>query len=407
MASILDFFRKESRSNGQTFLQNVLTGTSNTGVAVNENSTLTYSAVFACVRVLSESVASLPIDVIKEDSKGNKVKDKSHPIYKLLSKKPNNYMTSFTWRQTLMANLVLNGNSYFKIERDGSARPVALTYIPSEKVTVKVKADEVFYEVKSSGNANANTNESMIIKHEDMLHFLGLGYDGIKGKSVIETHRDSIGLSIAANKYGGAFYGNAATPSGILSHPGKLSKEAADRLKNSWNSSYGNGPMNAHKTAILEEGMNFKPVSLNPQDADFLNTRKFQVTEIARIFRVPPHMIGDLDRATFTNIEQQGLDFLTHTLRPYLVNLEEELERKLFRQNEQETYSIMFNANGMLRGDSEARSKYYKDMSSIGVLSINDIRRLENLNDIGPEGDQHYYALNYAPITQQNEPNEQ
>ena len=407
MASILDFFRKESRSNGQTFLQNVLTGTSNTGVAVNENSTLTYSAVFACVRLLSESVASLPIDVIKEDSKGNKVKDKSHPIYKLLSKKPNNYMTSFTWRQTLMANLVLNGNSYFKIERDGSARPVALTYIPSEKVTVKVKADEVFYEVKSSGNANANTNESMIIKHEDMLHFLGLGYDGIKGKSVIETHRDSIGLSIAANKYGGAFYGNAATPSGILSHPGKLSKEAADRLKNSWNSSYGNGPMNAHKTAILEEGMNFKPVSLNPQDADFLNTRKFQVTEIARIFRVPPHMIGDLDRATFTNIEQQGLDFLTHTLRPYLVNLEEELERKLFRQNEQETYSIMFNANGMLRGDSEARSKYYKDMSSIGVLSINDIRRLENLNDIGPEGDQHYYALNYAPITQQNEPNEQ
>lgn len=407
MASILDFFRKESRSNGQTFLQNVLTGTSNTGVAVNQNSTLTYSAVFACVRVLCESVASLPIDVIKEDSKGNKVKDKSHPVYKLLSKKPNNYMTSFTWRQTLMANLVLNGNSYFKIERDGSARPVALTYIPSEKVTVKVKADEVFYEVKSSGNANANTNESMIIKHEDMLHFLGLGYDGIKGKSVIETHRDSIGLSIAANKYGGAFYGNAATPSGILSHPGKLSKEAADRLKNSWNSSYGNGPMNAHKTAILEEGMNFKPVSLNPQDADFLNTRKFQVTEIARIFRVPPHMIGDLDRATFTNIEQQGLDFLTHTLRPYLVNLEEELERKLFRQNEQETYSIMFNANGMLRGDSEARSKYYKDMSSIGVLSINDIRRLENLNDIGPEGDQHYYALNYAPITQQNEPNEQ
>ena len=236
-----------------------------------------------------------------------------------------------------------------------------------------------------------------------MLHFQGLSYDGIKGRSVIQTHRDSFGLSIAANKYGGAYYGNAASPSGILSHPGKLSKEAADRLKFSWNSSYGNGPMNAHKTAILEEGMSFKPVSMNPQDADFLNTRKFQVTEIARIFRVPPHMIGDLDRATFTNIEQQGIDFLTHTLRPYLINLEEELERKLFRENEQDTYKIMFNANGMLRGDSEARAKFYKDMSSIGVLSINDIRRMENMNDIGSDGDKHYYALNYAPIDAQSD----
>ena len=409
MASIFDLFRREKRDNGQTFLQNVLTGLSNTGVNVNEDSSLTYSAVFACVRVLSESVASLPIEVIKEDPNGNKSLDKAHPIYKLLAKKPNNYMTSYTWRQILMTNLVLNGNSYFKIIRDASARPIALRYIPSDDVYVKLKGDEIFYEIKPSKNQSGITEEESgeIIKHDDMLHFLGLGYDGVKGRSVIETHRDSIGLSVAANKYGGAFYGNAATPSGILSHPGKLSKEAAERLKNSWNVSYGNGPMNAHKTAILEEGMSFKPVSLNPQDADFLNTRKFQVTEIARIFRVPPHMIGDLDRATFSNIEQQGLDFLTHTLRPYLVSLEEEIERKLFRENEQDSYSIRFNTNAMLRGDSEARAKYYKDMSSIGVLSINDIRRLENLNDIGPEGDQHYYALNYAPIGNQSDSNEQ
>lgn len=400
MASIFDFFKTEKRDNGQTFLQNVLGTLSNTGVAVNENSALTYSAVFACVRVLCESVASLPIEVIKEDKDGNKSLDKAHPVYKLLARKPNNYMTSYTWRQTLMANLVLNGNSYFRIIRDGSARPVALRYIPSENVLVKLNGDEVFYEIKSVKNKSSVSvkEEGEIIKHEDMLHFLGLGYDGLIGKSVIEVHRDSIGLSVAANKYGGAFYGNAATPSGILSHPGKLSKEAAERLKHSWNSTYGNGPMNAHKTAILEEGMSFKPVSLNPQDADFLNTRKFQVTEIARIFRVPPHMIGDLDRATFSNIEQQSLDFLTHTLRPYLVGLEEELERKLFRENELDTYSIMFNTNAMLRGDSEARAKYYKDMSSIGVLSINDIRRLENLNDIGEGGDKHYYALNYAPV---------
>mgnify|MGYP003671519003 FL=1 len=402
MASIFNFFKKETRDNGQTFLQNVLTGLSNTGVAVNQDTSLTYSAVFACVRVLSESVASLPIDIIK-DVNGDKTVDKDHPVYKLLAQRPNNYMTSFTWRQILMTNLVLNGNSYFNIIRDTSARPVSLEYIPSENVDVKLQGGEIFYEIKEGGDGFGPTVESKIIKHDDMLHFQGLSYDGIKGRSVIETHRDSFGLSIAANKYGGAYYGNAASPSGILSHPGKLSKEAADRLKFSWNSSYGNGPMNAHKTAILEEGMSFKPVSMNPQDADFLNTRKFQVTEIARIFRVPPHMIGDLDRATFTNIEQQGIDFLTHTLRPYLINLEEELERKLFRENEQDTYKIMFNANGMLRGDSEARAKFYKDMSSIGVLSINDIRRMENMNDIGSDGDKHYYALNYAPIDAQSD----
>tara|TARA_R110001606_G_scaffold328452_3_gene475653 strand:- start:3261 stop:4481 length:1221 start_codon:yes stop_codon:yes gene_type:complete len=402
MASIFNFFKKETRDNGQTFLQNVLTGLSNTGVAVNQDTSLTYSAVFACVRVLSESVASLPIDIIK-DVNGDKTVDKDHPVYKLLAQKPNNYMTSFTWRQILMTNLVLNGNSYFNIIRDTSARPVSLEYIPSENVDVKLQGGEIFYEIKEGGDGFGPTVESRIIKHDDMLHFQGLSYDGIKGRSVIETHRDSFGLSIAANKYGGAYYGNASSPSGILSHPGKLSKEAADRLKFSWNSSYGNGPMNAHKTAILEEGMSFKPVSMNPEDADFLNTRKFQVTEIARIFRVPPHMIGDLDRATFTNIEQQGIDFLTHTLRPYLINLEEELERKLFRENEQDTYKIMFNANGMLRGDSEARAKFYKDMSSIGVLSINDIRRMENMNDIGSDGDKHYYALNYAPIDAQSD----
>lgn len=401
MAGLFDIFKREKRDNGQTYLRNVLGVVSNTGVSVNEDSTLTYSAVFACVRVLSESVASLPISVLKEETDGDKVHDKSHPVYKLISRKPNNYMTSFTWRQILMTNLVLNGNSYFRIERDASARPVALHYIPSDDVQVKLNDGEIYYEIKTKGK------DDEIVRHEDMLHFLGIGYNGIKGRSVIETHRDSIGLSIAANKYGGSYYGNAATPSGILSHPGKLSKEAADRLKHSWNTTYGNGPMNAHKTAILEEGMSFKPVSMSPQDADFLNTRKFQVAEIARIFRVPPHMIGDLDRATFSNIEQQSIEFVMHTLRPYLVNLEEELNRKLFRENELDTFSIKFNVGGLLRGDSEARAKYYKDMSSIGVLSINEIRQLEDLNNIGADGDKHYYALNYGSIADSDTPDEQ
>ena len=396
MASIFDFFRPKKEKRSDSFLRQYFAPNTNSGVSVNENSALTYSAIYACVRVLSESVASLPIDVLKKEADGDTVNDITHPVYKLLARKPNSYMTSFTWRQILMTNLVLNGNSFFKIVRDGSARPISLQYIPSDNVSCKLVDGELYYEISKGDSYSSDEGE--VISHENMLHFLGLGYDGIKGKSVIQTHRDSIGLSIASNKYGASFYGNASAPSGILKHPGKLSKEAAERLKYSWNSTYGGGPNNAHKTAILEEGMEFKPVTISPQDADFINTRKFQVTEIARIFRVPPHMIGDLDRATFSNIEQQSLDFLIYTLRPYLVNLEEELERKLFRENELDSYEIKFNTNALLRGDSDARAKFYKEMSGIGVLSINEIRRMEGLGDIGEDGNKHYYALNYGAV---------
>ena len=400
MASIFDFFRPKKEKRSTNFLGQAFRNT-NSGVSVDQNTALTYSAIYACVRVLSESVASLPVDVLKKEVDGDTVNDTTHPVYKLLARKPNSYMTSFTWRQILMTNLVLNGNSFFKIIRDNSARPISLQYVPSDQVKCKLVDGELFYEI-NSGDSYSNV-EGEIVSHENMLHFLGLGYDGIKGKSVIQTHRDSIGLSIASNKYGASYYGNASSPSGILKHPGKLSKEAAERLKHSWNSTYGGGPTNAHKTAILEEGMEFKPVTISPQDADFINTRKFQVTEIARIFRVPPHMIGDLDRATFSNIEQQSLDFLIYTLRPYLVNLEEEMERKLFRENELESYEIKFNTNALLRGDSDARAKFYKEMSSIGVLSINEIRRMEGLGDIGDSGNQHYYALNYGPVEEKKD----
>ena len=392
---LLDFFSSEKRNSGNNFLLNTLgLGASNTGVRVDETTALTFSAVYACVRVLAESVASLPIHVMKRESNGNVVTDRDHPIYKLIAKRPNNVMTSYTWRNSLMANLCLQGNSYYIIERDNNARPTQLIYVSPENVEVKYTGGEVFYAIKGYDTP---------FNSDNILHFLGLGYDGIVGKSVIELHRDTIGLSIAANKYGGSFYGNAATPSGILKHPGKLSQEAAERLRHSWNNKY-TGPSNSHKTAILEEGMEFKSISLSPQDADFLNTRKFQIAEIARLFRVPPHMIQDLDRATYSNIEQQSIDFVTHTIRPYLVNLEEEMNRKLFRESEQDENYIKLNVAGLLRGDSKARADYYRELSSIGVLSINEIRRLEELNDLpGESGNKHYYPLNFAPIDGANE----
>ena len=384
---LLDFFRPEKRDNGQTFLSNAFGAGNGTGVSVSKDTALNYSAVYACVRVLSESIASLPLNVYEEERNGDRTLAKDHPIYKLISREPNSYMTSYTWREVLMANLVLRGNAYFFIERDRNARPISLSYLDSDKVTVTHHEGDLFYSIKGVETP---------VHQSNILHFKGLGFDGVKGKSVIKVHQDTIGLSLAANKYGGNFFGNASKPSGVLKHPAKLSKEAANRLKNSWNASYG-GVGNAHRTAILEEGMDFKTVSINPQDADFLNTRKFQVNEIARVFRVPPHLIGDLDRATFSNIEQQGIDFVVHTLRPYLSNIEAELNRKLFRESEKEFYFIKFNVNGLMRGDSKARAEYYKAMSSIGAMSINEIRRLEDYNRI-ENGNKHYYPLNMQDI---------
>lgn len=383
----LDFFRTEKRDNGQTFIRNAFGSGNGTGVSVDKDTALNYSAVYACVRVLSESIASLPLNVYTEERNGDRLLAKDHPIYKLISREPNKYMTSYTWREVLMANLVLRGNSYFFIDRDKNARPTAISYIDADKVQVTKYQGELYYNIKGIENP---------VHQSNILHFLGLGFDGCMGKSVIEVHQDTIGLSLAANKYGGNFFGNASKPSGVLKHPSKLSKEAAERLKNSWNNSYG-GVSNMHRTALLEEGMDFKTVSINPQDADFLNTRKFQVNEIARIFRVPPHLIGDLERATFSNIEQQGIDFVVHTLRPYLSNIEAELNRKLFRESEKDFYYIKFNVNGLMRGDSKARAEFYKNMSLIGAMSINEIRRFEDMNKI-EGGDKHYYPLNMADI---------
>jgi HK97 family phage portal protein len=393
----LDFFRfnTEKRDNGQNFLRahSVSNLGQSSGVAVTRDSSLTFSAVYACVRIISESIASLPINVYLEEADGDRILQKNHPVQKLLAKKPNNYMTSYTFKDVILTNLLLEGNAYFLIVRDGSARPIELICLDPSKVEVYRHEGQLYYKIEG---------EDSTILQDDMLHFVGLSFDGLKGRSVLNSQRATIGTSIAANVTAGNVLGNTTQVGGIIKHPGKLSAEAIERLRTSWNNTY-QGPFAAGKTAILEEGMTFEPSKINAQDRQLLESRRFQVEEIARIFKVPLSLIGHLEKAAnYSSIEALSIDFVRFTLTPYIVSMEEEMNRKLFRENEQDEHYVKIQVEGLLRGDSNARANFYKQMIDMGVLSINEVRKLENLNRI-ENGDTHYFPMNYAPIGQSNQ----
>tara|TARA_R100001594_G_scaffold87739_1_gene122061 strand:- start:357 stop:1643 length:1287 start_codon:yes stop_codon:yes gene_type:complete len=370
------------------------------GIGVSENNSLTLAAVWACVRTLSESIASLPINVYKRDMKtGGRDIAYSHPIYNLLHNAPEKNMTSFSWFNTMMLNLCLYGNAYAYISRDNKMRPINLAILDPSKVKIKLVNGEKFYVCDKEGKKETYSDDEVI-------HILGLSCNGYVGKSPIAAARENIGIGIATQKYGGAFFGNGASLSGVLQHPSTLSKEAMERLAFTWNQKYANnGGSNAHKTAILEEGMTFKNISIPPNDAQFIETRKFSVIEICRIFRVQPHLVMSLDAATYSNIEQQSLEFVKYTLYPYLRNWEQELNKKLFKENEKSRMYCEFKVDGLLRGDSKSRSEFYRTLWNLGVISQNEIRRFENLNAI-EGGDKYYIPLNMTPSDAPKEPTE-
>ena len=377
-------------SNPAAWLVNLLGGQTVSGENVNENSALTFSAVYACVRVLSETIASLPIHVCKRLPDGGKVIDYEHGVHQLISNEPNSIMTSYSFRETLQTHLCLYGNAYAEIKRNGRGKPISIKLLMPSDVEVYIKDERLYYEITDS-----NTKNKRIVSDKNMIHLTGLSTDGIMGKSPITIARENIGLGLAAQKFGGAFFGNGANVNGILTHPGTLNDAAQKRLKRNWNKSY-TGASNGLKTAVLEEGMKYERIGIPPNDAQFIETRKFQVTEIARIFRVPPHMIADMERATFTNIEHQAIEFATHTVRPWLVKWEQELNRKLFNKAESDYY-IKFNIAGLLRGDNKSRADYYKSLFYIGAYSINDIRSFEDMNKVD-DGDTHFVPTNMMPL---------
>jgi HK97 family phage portal protein len=357
------------------------------GVEVTADSAMRMSAVAACVRLISESIASLPLHVYERGDQRRRVV--TGPATRLLHDEPNPLMSSFTFRETLAANVLLHGNGFAAIIRNGGGDAIELLPVPSPNVTVRRASAQLVYDVRLDGV------QSFTVGQADMLHVPGLSFDGLLGLSPIRYAAQSIGLGLAAEQYGAAFFGNGSTPSGYISLPGKLSKDQAAAMRDAWFSVYG-GVKNAGKTAVLFEGGKFERISIPPNEAQFIETRKFQISDIARWYRVPPHMIGDLERATFSNIEHQQLEFVMHTLRPWLVRIEQELNRKLFPSSMDGTPGGMlceFNVDGLLRGDVKSRSDYYVRGRQWGWLSVNDIRRLENMEPLD-EGDVYLQPMN-------------
>ena len=351
------------------------------------------TAVYSCVRILSEAVAGLPLHLYQYIENGSKEKAIKHPLYFLLHDEPNPEMTSFVFRETLMTHLLLWGNAYAQIIRNGKGEVVALYPLMPNRMTVnRDDTGQLYYEYQtSSDDAKTTKGGTVRLKPTDVLHIPGLGFDGLVGYSPIAMAKNAIGLAIATEEYGAKFFSNGATPGGLLEYPGTVKNP--DAIRESWNKGFG-GSSNSNKVAILEEGMKYTPISISPNEAQFLETRKFQINEIARIFRVPPHMVGDLEKSSFSNIEQQSLEFVKYTLEPWLIRWEQSMARALISQKDKAAYFIKFNVDGILRGDYQSRMSGYATARQNGWMSANDIRELENLDRIPAEDGGDLYLIN-------------
>ena len=366
-------------------------GSSASGKSVTATTAIQMSTVYACVRVIAETIASLPLHVYQNQGEGS-VKAPEHPLYRILHDEPNTEMTSFILREVMLTHLLIYGNAYCQILRNGRGHILGLyPLLPDQMQVDRDDSGKLIYDY--------TTRESKVVRlrPEDVLHIPGLGFDGVMGYSPIALEKNAIGLGLAAEEYGSKFFSNGARPSGILTHPNTVKDPAA--LRASWNAAYG-GSGNASRVAVLEEGMSFVPLSLPNNEAQFLETRKFQVSEICRIFRVPPHMIGDLDRATFSNIESQNISFAVHTIRPWLVRIEQAINRALFPDNEKtggtggRRFYVQFNLDGLMRGDYKSRMEGYAIARQNGWMSTNDIRELENLNPVSEQEGGNAYLVN-------------
>ncbi len=368
-------------------------GRSTSGKNVNERTAMQTTAVYSCVRILSEAIASLPVHLYRYAGRG-KERVYDHPLYYLLHDEPNPEMTSFVFRETLMSHLLIWGNAYAQIIRDGGGRVLGLYPLLPDKVEVdRDGKGELYYVYNRYSDENPNFGEygRVYLAPEDVLHIPGLGFDGLVGYSPIAMAKNAVGMTLACEEYGAGFFENGATPGGVLEHPGVLKDPA--KVRESWHAVYG-GSKNAGKVAVLEEGMKYQQIGIPPEEAQFLETRKFQVDEIARLYRIPPHMVGDLDKSSFSNIEQQSLEFVKYTLDPWVIRWEQSLQKALLLPQEKREYFVKLNVDGLLRGDYQSRMTGYSVGRQNGWLSANDIREMEDMNPIPAEEGGDLYLVN-------------
>lgn len=383
--------KPQNRTSGSNYA--FFFGGTTSGKSMTERSAMQMTAVYSCVRILSEAVAGLPLHLYKYTDSGGKAMALDHPLYRLLHDEPNPEMSSFVFRETLMTHLLLWGNAYAQIIRNGKNEIVALYPLMPNKMSVDRDEDGLLYYTYYRGTDEAIKNKefAVTLQPSDVLHIPGLGFDGLVGYSPIAMAKNAIGMAIACEEYGAKFFANGAAPGGVLEHPGTI--KDPQRVRESWQSTFG-GSSNANKIAVLEEGMKYTPIGISPEQAQFLETRKFQINEIARIFRVPPHMVGDLEKSSFSNIEQQSLEFVKYTLGPWVIRWEQSIQRSLLSKDEKAMYFVKFNLEGLLRGDYQSRMNGYAIGRQNGWMSANDIRELENLDRIPAEDGGDLYLIN-------------
>ena len=357
------------------------------GIAVDKNIALTFTAVWSAVRLLSESISILPINIYQREKNGDKSLALNNPSYYLLHNEPNNYMSAVAFFEKIMMDLCLSGNSFVHIVRSPGGLVQSLIPLNSQDIKVKINDEQVFYHNKKS---------DLVLDEYNVLHFKGVSQDGIMGLSPITQNANAVGWGMALEEYGSKYFTNSAKLSGVLETDRALSEEAISRLRTSFSNTY-NQLQNAQSTAILEEGLSFKPITISPEQSQFLASRIFSITEIARMFNIPTFMLQEHSKSSFNNIESLSQSYVTYTLMPYIRRMESEMNRKLFKTNEKGKLFVEWNVNGLLRGNIKDRNDSYKTALMNGYMTINEIRRKENMNSI-PNGDEHYIALNMTTI---------
>lgn len=363
------------------------------GVSVNEDTALSATAVWAGVRIISETLAMLPLELYERLDDRSKRPARNLGLWKLLHDEPNPEQTSFEFREMQQGFLLLWGNCYAQKINNGRGEVSEIWPLVPWRVTPERTPSNVLtYRVQLPGNQGG----TIVLPADDVLHIRGFSSNGLLGDNVVDKFRDAIGLSLAAEQFGGRFFGNGLNPGGLLEHPGKLGPAGRKNLRESFNEQHGTVER-SHRLMILEEGMKWHQMTMEPEKAQALQTRKFQVTEVSRILRLPPHLLYDLERSTNNNIEHQGQEFVTYSMQPWLTRWEQRLNRSLLLPSQRTKFFTQFEVKGLLRGDSTARSAFYKGMFDVGAYSPNDI-----LNHEGEEpvegGDQRFVQLNLAPL---------
>jgi HK97 family phage portal protein len=385
-----------------TSLWNLFGSQSISGENVTESTALTYSAVYNAVSLISGTIAALPLHLMQRKGEKKRIAD-DRTMYGVMHDSANPFMTAMAFRECLVAHILAWGNGYAEILRNGYGEVAELWPITPNRVRPEMIGGELKYRIRMTGEPD------IILGRDKVLHVPGLGFDGFVGYSVVAMARKSIGLGMAMETFGSRFFGEGTHPGVIVEHPGQLSPEAHSNLKKSLMDTY-SGLGNTHRLMLLEEGMKFQKIVIDPKDSQFLESRNFQIPEIARWFNLPPHKLKDLTKSSFSNIESEQISFVTDSILPWLVRLEQNFNMQLLQKSDRE-YSgrgrlyYKHNVEGLLRADAAARGTYYREMFGIGAMSINEIREKEDMDPV-VGGNIHLVPLNMGPLKDAGKPRE-